>query len=103
MASAKNKRASRGSESQLAELNADIRERNLRHELRLSERKMKKLLRRFKAGLLRTPSHKKVWDDSRKNIVKTLDIIRPQGYAPDSPRHGRALAHLAYLKDLLEK
>jgi hypothetical protein len=62
---------------------------------------MEKLLARNARGLPRTPGRHAVLADNGKDVVKVLHYPKKQGFAPDSERHKKMLAHLDYLKKLV--
>lgn len=103
MSSPKNPRKKRSSRINIQEFNSSRREKNLRHEIRITEKKMDKLLKRNRLGKPATSSKKKIWDDTHKNIVKVIELKKLQGFKPDSERHKKMLAHVNSLKEDLQK
>ena len=101
MASPKNRRSKRGARVSIDQYNTERRERNIKHEIRLTEKKIDKLLKRNRSGKIRTPAKHLVRDG--KDVVKVVSIPRKQGILPNGQRHQALLTHLKYLKGLLEK
>jgi hypothetical protein len=101
MAGPKNTRKSRSGRINIVEYNSNKKTRNLLHEIVTAEAKYLKLLDRHKRGLSRTPGHRKAWDDAHKEIVKSTEVARLQGFAEGSKRAEKLLAHVASLKSML--
>lgn len=101
MASAKHPRKKRSNRVNIQQYNAEKRERNIKHEIRIADKKLDKLQKRYNAGLVATPGRKKVWDDSRQNVIKVIDLPKKQGVAKDSERYNKLSTHIDSLKKML--
>ena len=78
-----------------------LRDAHLHHEIKKATRHMEKLLKRNARSLPRTPGRHSVLADNGKDVVKVQYFPKKQGYAVDSERHQKALAHIVALKKLV--
>jgi hypothetical protein len=102
MSSPKHPRKKRSGHVNIAQYNAETRERNIKHEIRLADKKLNKLLKRNTLGKMAAPGKKMIWDDSRQNIVKVIPIEHKQGFKKDSERYNKLVAHIQLLSSMLK-
>ena len=103
MPSPKNGRKKRGSRIDINAYNNERKANNLLHEIVFAEKKYQRLLSRNARGLKRTPGKKIIWDDAHKEAVKINEVPRKQGFPEGSKRAEKLKAHIASLKNMLNK